>query len=513
MAGEQGLYNPITEPYVRQLLSRADSASYQPYTPYPGARIAGNNADMNAAAGGIRSLGIDMSQATNWLNRAGNGLANETNFQSGYIGNTYTPRAVSMFARPNDSNMYARPDTLNMFNRPQDAQMYSRPMDTQMFAHPGNVGMFARPDNVKSDFKAGEFDSEAMKKYMSPYQQGVTDIAKREAERMFAAQAAQRDVQAAQRGSFGGSRNEIAQTEARRNENQLLDDIQTKGLQSAFMNAQEQYERDRQGRALEGQMGLDASKFNSNMGLQYGLAGTDVGKFNADLGLRYGQTGLQNQQFNTANAYQYGRDDLARQQFNADLGMRYGLAGLDTGKFNISTAQQYGRDDLQRQQYNSDLAMRYGLAGVDVGKYNETQRMNAGDMSLRASIANEAARAQAAGLRQGAYTGMTNIGRNFADIGKTAFDSNLQRYNALANIGQLQQQTQQRALDTAYSDWQTQQNWNRNNINYMAGILNSQPINPTYSYSTAPQQQEPSRTSQLLGLGIAGLGAYNAFMR
>jgi hypothetical protein len=513
MAGEVGLYNPVTEPYIRQLLQRADAASQQPYQPYSGPRVAPLNATFGGASLGIRSLSpnnAQMQQAAGLYSKAASGLGGLTNFQSNSIGSTYNPNMISMFARPRDATMFARPEDVAMYTKPGDTKMFARPSDVQMFARPDQVGMFAGPDDVRSEFQAGEFDRDAARKYMNPYQQEVTDIAKREAARMFAAQAAQQDLQSAARGAFGGSRNEIAQQEAARNNNQLLNDIQVKGLSDSYLNAQQQYERDRQGRALQEQFALDAAKtnagnrlayggmqlqndqFNSGMGMQYGMAGLQNQQFNRGMEMDHGKTGLQNQQFNTANAYQFGRDRMAGDQFNRNLGMQYGVA------------------DLGRQQFNSDLAMRYGLAGVDVGKFNETSRFNSADMKLRAAVANEQARLGAAGVRSGAYGGMLNAAGGLSGIGNSIFNNSLQKYNAQANIGQLQQATQQRALDTQYQNWTDQRNWNKNNVNYLAGILNSNPINPTYGYTSGSGGGGGSTLSNVVGGGLAIYGGGKA---
>lgn len=78
--------------------------------------------------------------------------------------------------------------------------------------------------------------------YMSPYQQAVVDVEKREAARQFAPQMQQIGAQAATAGSFGGSRQAILESEALRNQQQLLADIQTRGSQKAYETAQRAFE-------------------------------------------------------------------------------------------------------------------------------------------------------------------------------------------------------------------------------------------------------------------------------
>jgi hypothetical protein len=89
----------------------------------------------------------------------------------------------------------------------------------------------------------GQFDTAAAQQYMSPYMQSVIDIQKREAMRSGDVQRQNIGTQAVDAGGFGGSRQAIAEAEQRRNEAQLLADIQAKGQQSAFEQAGAQFER------------------------------------------------------------------------------------------------------------------------------------------------------------------------------------------------------------------------------------------------------------------------------
>ena len=97
----------------------------------------------------------------------------------------------------------------------------------------------------------GQFDTAAAQQYMSPYMQSVIDIQKREAMRSGDVQRQDIGTQAVGAGGFGGSRQAIAESEQRRNEAQLLSDIQAKGQQSAFEQAGAQFERQK-GRELAG---------------------------------------------------------------------------------------------------------------------------------------------------------------------------------------------------------------------------------------------------------------------
>jgi hypothetical protein len=88
----------------------------------------------------------------------------------------------------------------------------------------------------------GAPDQETLQSYMSPYQQSVTDIAKREAVRDYEGNTVPGIAsKAAQSGAFGGSRQAILESEASRNLNQQLGDIQSKGLNDAYDKAMSNY--------------------------------------------------------------------------------------------------------------------------------------------------------------------------------------------------------------------------------------------------------------------------------
>ena len=127
------------------------------------------------------------------------------------------------------------------------------------------------PERATSDM----FGMDQMQQYMSPYQQGVTDVAKRQAalDAMKIQQAT--NLGAARTGTYGGARQLLAQTEREKALGTQLSDIQVKGLQSSFENAQTQFERDQARRMQAQQYGLEAQRgeeqsrqFGANLGLQ-----------------------------------------------------------------------------------------------------------------------------------------------------------------------------------------------------------------------------------------------------
>ena len=101
-----------------------------------------------------------------------------------------------------------------------------------------------------------DFGFEQAQQYMSPYQQGVTDIQQRSA--IEAARQAQLggNLAAARQGTYGGSRQALLQSQRESGLRQQLGDIQATGLQAAYSQAQEQFQRDRAARQAAEQANL-----------------------------------------------------------------------------------------------------------------------------------------------------------------------------------------------------------------------------------------------------------------
>ena len=88
-------------------------------------------------------------------------------------------------------------------------------------------------------FMAMATDPTQMQAFMSPYQQAVTDVAKREAIREAQIAQQQTNLGAARQGTYGGARQAIGQAERERGLLDRLDNIQATGSQKAFEAARQ----------------------------------------------------------------------------------------------------------------------------------------------------------------------------------------------------------------------------------------------------------------------------------
>ena len=96
---------------------------------------------------------------------------------------------------------------------------------------------------------AEKFTPEKAKEYMSPYQEAVIDREQREAQTRFEREIRPRfEAQAIGAGGMSGlgSRAGVEAAELQRGQSQLLADIESKGLQSAFRDAQQQFAQQKQ---------------------------------------------------------------------------------------------------------------------------------------------------------------------------------------------------------------------------------------------------------------------------
>ena len=108
--------------------------------------------------------------------------------------------------------------------------------------------------------------AEQLQPFMNPYQQAVTDIAKRKAQERFEQETLPGlRKQAIDAGAFGGSRAAMRESQARDAQARLLADIQAKGDLAAFQDARRAFEQQktRERQAAEGLSGLTGAEFQA----------------------------------------------------------------------------------------------------------------------------------------------------------------------------------------------------------------------------------------------------------
>ena len=247
--------------------------------------------------------------------------------------------------------------------------------------------------------------------FMSPYMQNVVDIQQREAQRQADIASTKRGAGFAQAGAFGGTRQAIENAEAARNLATQKGDIQATGLQSAYQQAQQQFN-------AEQQAGLQAALANQAVQQQTGVQ--NLSALLQTQGLS-AQTGLTAQQLNQA-------------------------AGIDTSKFNqgqlYNTALQNAQLLQQQQLANQGLQGQYGLTqgqmdqAIRLANANFQQGANVNNQSAlnqfslqQASMDQQAAMASLANQQQAAMANQALAGQFGLQQGS------MEQQAALANQG------------------------------------------------------------------------------
>jgi hypothetical protein len=290
------------EPYVTELLDRARDVSYQPYIPY------GYTQDASGAV--VRATDPTTGQPVNADRIAG--------FTPGQ---TYAQQQVYDLQRPDQFGQATDLAGAAGLGSLAAGQYNPYTFSTQNVTAPQlQQYQMATPD---------QFGQAQAQQYMSPYMQSVVDVQKREAVTDAQKSQLMTNLGAARQGTYGGARQLLAGTERERNLGMQMGDIQAKGLQSAYENAQAQFERDR-----AAQMGVGRTNLEAQLGVQ---------ELGANTGL---QAALANQQ----QAMEAQRLSEASRQFGSNLGMQGFAQALQSAQTLGTLGQTQQQTDLARIQ-------------------------------------------------------------------------------------------------------------------------------------------------------------------
>ena len=166
--------------------------------------------------------------------------------------------------------------------------------------------------------------------YMSPYMQNVVNQQIGAANRQYDITGSQEMANASRANAFGGSREALMAAENERARNTAIGDIQAKGLQSAFTEAQNQ------------------QQFGANLGIQGLNAGTNA----MQAGIQGAQTGIQGVGAQTAASNMQLAGNAQALQGNAQAleGVRTAQAGYTGADQAAGTLGNLGTQDLAAQQ-------------------------------------------------------------------------------------------------------------------------------------------------------------------
>ena len=327
------------QPYMEKLLGKSEALTEKPLPVYGGPRIAGQSEEQAKlfestmgmqVPGGLRSA-QEMAQFG----------GQEALLRSQYGPSSFAPSQFSM-----------------MSVAPQQLQQF---------------GMEAAQTGFRPDLQAPrQFGAAEAQQYMSPYMQQVVDISKQKA--IEDAQKAQlsQNLAAARQGTYGGARQAVLQAEREKALGETLSDIQFRGQQAAFEQAQQQFERDR-------------------------AAQMQVQALSADVGLK---TALANLDADSQARVQNLAAQLQTQGLSADQALRSALA-------NQQQFAEMQKAAEQSRQFGAEFGERSRQFGADVGLKGTEQFMRAAGLTgelagaeSQANIALKQLQSQIAALEQ-----------------------------------------------------------------------------------------------------------------
>jgi len=237
------------------------------------------------------------------------------------------------------------------------------------------TGQFTQPGTAQS--------------YMDPYTQAVVDVQKREAQRLADIQKNRAAQASIGRGTFGGGRQALLQSEQDRATQDLLNKIQAEGGSRAFQQAQQAFQAD-QARALQAaqanqqaglqaaQLGQQAQQFQAGLGKDVGLAGLGTGletaKATGQLGATEQMANLERLKAQAASgaekqALQQEIDNLAYQQFKEQQDYQRGLLEYQSNILR-GTAGALGSTQVAYAPAPSLASQLGGLGLAGLGLYN-----------------------------------------------------------------------------------------------------------------------------------------------
>lgn len=525
----QSTLSPNFSPYVYNMLAKGEAAANLPFQPFTGQRFAETSPLYQQSFQGLSNLQLPTEF------RAGSQLAALAGLSAGQLGNYAPGRFANFYQSPRTygpgefGNFYQAPTMygpgeFGNFYQPQEPyqgtefqSLYSAP---RTYAPAGEKQFYTAPDEYRpTEMSTGLGALKSVQDYMSPYQQAVTDITSREMRRQADIGRQAEQARLAQAGAYGGSRQAIMEAERQRNLQQQMEDITTKGLQSAYDRAMQQ-------RLSESQLGLEAQK-GTEASRQYGYG---QGMNAAQLAAQYGLEG--SRQAEQSRQYGYGQEMTAAQlaaQFGqeaqraaeqskqygygqgaqaAQLGAQYGLEGAKQ----TEQSRQFGYGQgMQAAQ----LGAQYGLEGAkqteQSRQFGYGQGMQAAQLGAQYGL--EGARQSEASRQFGAQLGLQSLNpmlsaaSTLGSLGQQQFGAGLQGLQAQMGAGAVQQQLAQQPYDFGYQQFQESVKFPYQQATYMQSLLPGLPL------QAAPYQSSEGQSGMFSGLqgALAGLALYNAF--
>lgn len=342
-------------PYVTDMLGKAKAISNQDYQAYGGPMTAEQSALQTGVFRGLGSLATPTSIG-DAATTAGTVATNAGNL-------SYTPYGVA-------TNQFTSPST------------YSP--------------------------TTSNFDSTQAETYMNPYLQQALTPQLQEARRQAQISQQGNNAQATQAGAFGGSRQALSSAENQRNLASTLQGITGQGYNTAYTNAQQQFNADQARKMQEAQFGAQQDMTAAQQGAQYGQAAQAQNEQSKQFGANYGLQGLSTQLQAAQAQGQLGSLENATDinTLNAQLAGGNAERAINQEGITADYNEFLTQRDYPMKQVQFEQSMLQGLPTSTVTN-TAAQTSTAGNI------------ASAVGGLGSLFTGLSNLGINWSNPATT----------------------------------------------------------------------------------------------
>jgi hypothetical protein len=447
------------QPYYTDLLEKSKALSEEAYVPYEGQRVTEDSADLTASEQMIRDL-------------AGNPIAGVDDAMSTY--GSLQGQAAQL-GQQQPSQFTASKFTATQVNP------YTGFSATQVSPYAGfNAGQASAYGGFSEYGGAsaygyqqpGTFTAQTVDQYMNPYTQLVVQQQQDDAFEEYLRSQGSRDAQAVAAGAFGGSRSAVQEGMAQEELSRQMADIQARGAQQAYTDAQRMFESDR-----GAQMTVEQQRAAEQARVQ-GMGQSEAAR------VQQAQAAEQARVQGT-NISEQARVQQAQA---AELARTQGISVEEAARIQAAQAAEQAR-----------------VQGISV---DEAARVQAGTAAEQARVqqatADEAMKQRQFELETMGFS--ADMASQMAALGMSTQQADIQEAQLLASQGLSSMSRDQAELDMAYEDWLRQQGYPEEQLAMYSSMLYGLPVQAagttTYTEPYNPYQQA-------LGAGISALGLYN----
>lgn len=358
---QQQTISPYAQPYVADLLGKAQALTGTPMPQYQGQLTAGYSPLQQMAWSGLAGLTLPES-----LETAGGELQDISRKQQALgftpVDFTNAYRAPAPYQGINAVNQFTPTgayDAANIQNQYRAAASGFRP----------------------TDVTTQQFSQQAAQQYINPYIQTALNPQLEALQRQAGINRQSELAKLTQAGAFGGSREAILRGQQDYNLLQQQAGLIGQGYNQAYNQAAQQFAAD-QARALEAQkVNVDQAKYAAQLGMSDAQLMAQYGMTAAQANEASRQFAQQQAMQNAANLAQYGTSAQAANIQQGQFG--YGQA-MDVAKQQAQSLQQ----QQAAQQAARQFGATYGLQGLQAAASAQQAAANAGASAAQYGLAN-----------------------------------------------------------------------------------------------------------------------------